>query len=143
MTNNPTNEYDAEIFSIGSSFENDSKTISVHTSVIGNKTGLIDGMNITGVVSLNNVTTPAVPNDAIVEAEGKNFIFILTNKKSSEQHEEKGNMNFERVEVVKGVSDMGYTAVTFVTEYPADTKIVTKGAFFINAKLTNTGGHEH
>jgi cobalt-zinc-cadmium efflux system membrane fusion protein len=37
--------------------------------------------------------------------------------------------------VLKGVSDMGYTAVTFVNEIPADAKIVTKGAFFVNAKF--------
>lgn len=161
LTNNPTNEYDAKIFSIGSSFENDSKTISVHASVTGNKTGLIDGMNITGMVSLNNVTTPAVPNTAIVEADGKCYIFVVTNKMPEEHHEEeesghqhsenesdhnqetKGSMNFEKIEVVKGVSDMGYTAVTFVKALPADAKIVTKGAFFINAKLTNSGEHEH
>ena len=38
---------------------------------------------------------------------------------------------------------MGYTAVTFVKEIPEDTQIVTKGAFFINAKLVGGGGHDH
>ena len=52
-------------------------------------------------------------------------------------------INFEKIEVIKGVSDLGYTAVTFITEFPANAKIVTKGAFFINAKLSNTGGHQH
>jgi len=161
LTNNPTSEYDAKVFSIGSSFENESKTISVHSTVTGNKKGLIDGMNITGIVSLNNVTTPAVPSEAIVNAEGKDYIFIVTDKKAEEHHDDqseehdhkatesthkeepKDNVNFERIEVVKGVSNMGYTAVTFVQDVPANSKIVTKGAFFINAKLTNTGGHEH
>ena len=45
--------------------------------------------------------------------------------------------------MVKGVSNMGYTAVTFVNDIHKDAKIVTKGAFFINAKLSNTGEHEH
>ena len=153
LTNNPVIEYDATVYSIGSSFENDSKTIAIHCNVTGNKTGLIDGMNITGMVSLNNVTAPAVPNDAIVNAEGKNYVFIVTDKKpkehrhESEAHDhsdnEKGNINFEKIEVVKGVSNMGYTAVTFVQSIPSDAKIVIKGAFFINAKLSNIGGHEH
>jgi len=47
------------------------------------------------------------------------------------------------VEVVKGSSDMGYTAVTPVKEIPADAQIAVKGSFFINAKLTNSGEHEH
>jgi multidrug efflux pump subunit AcrA (membrane-fusion protein) len=158
ITNNPSTKYDATVFSIGSSFENDSKTIAVHCRVNGNKKGLIDGMNITGIVSLSNVTTPAVPNDAIVNADGKYYIFVQTDKKAEEHHEEgeeegsqkegeekkhKNSKNFEKVEVLKGVSDMGYTAVTFVNEIPANAKIVTKGAFFVNAKLSNTGGHEH
>lgn len=155
LTNNPANEYDANVFSIGSSFENDSKTISVHAAVTGNITGLIDGMNITGMVSLNNVTMPAVPDDAIVNAEGKYFIFIVSDKKPEAHHEEeenetqhsekepKDNINFEKIEVVKGVSNMGYTAVTFMQEIPANAQIVTKGAFFIQAKLSNTGEEEH
>lgn len=161
LTNNAVREYDAEVFSIGAAFENESKTIPVHARVKGDKTGLIDGMNITGIVSLNNAVTPAVPNDAIVESEGKSYIFIRTAKTPPEPaHKEEGHdhsheeapkpahsegptLNFEKIEIVKGVSEMGYTAVTFVQEIPADAQIVTKGAFFINAKLTNVGEHEH
>lgn len=161
LTNNAATEYDAKVFSIGSSFENESKTISVHAAVTGNKAGLIDGMNITGIVSLNNITTPAVPNEAIVNADGKYYIFIVTDKKPAEHHEEKedghqhsenesgqqeepkDNVNFEKIEVVKGVSDMGYTAVTLVQDIPGNAQIATKGAFFINARLSNTGGHDH
>ncbi|AZB29633.1 efflux RND transporter periplasmic adaptor subunit [Chryseobacterium balustinum] len=157
LTNNPEIEYDAKIYSIGSSFENESKTISVHCSVTGNKTGLIDGMNITGIVSLDKSTTPAVPNEAIVEADSKYYIFIKTNKKPEEHTEEKGEhadekqahgkasntVNFEKIEIVKGSSDMGYTAITTVNEIPADASVVTKGAFFVNAKLSNSGEHGH
>jgi membrane fusion protein, heavy metal efflux system len=157
LTNNPTNEYDAQVYSIGSAFENESKTIPVHCTVKGNKKGLIDGMNITALVSLNDVTAPSVPNDAIVEAEGNTYIFVVTDKKPEAHKEEgatgnageekdktsKGNTRFEKIQVIKGVSNLGYTAITFVTEIPQNAKIVTKGAFFINASLTNTEGHGH
>ncbi|MBL0078719.1 MAG: efflux RND transporter periplasmic adaptor subunit [Bacteroidetes bacterium] len=175
ITNNAVEDYNAKIYAIGSLFEDDSKTVAVHAIVQGNKTGLIDGMNITAIVSLNNVTAPAVPTDAIVEADGKYFVFVVTDKKPEEHHEEEGAdehghehgstaeadehkhkedethnveketmTNFEKIEVVKGFSNMGYTAVTFVTDIPAGAKIVTKGAFFVNAKLTNKGeGHSH
>ncbi|KAA0128719.1 efflux RND transporter periplasmic adaptor subunit [Chryseobacterium sp. SN22] len=154
LTNNPETEYDAEIYSIGSSFENDSKTISVHADVTGNKTGLIDGMNITGIVSLNKTVTPAIPDEAIVEADGKFYVFIRTDKKREayESHQKEAgkpvetnpeSLNFKKVEVVKGSSDMGYTAVTPVKEISPDAKIAVKGAYFINAKLTNSGEHEH
>ena len=63
--------------------------------------------------------------------------------RKKDHKEDKTAKNFEKVEVLKGVSDMGYTAVTFVNEIPANAKIVVKGAFFVNAKLSNAGGHEH
>lgn len=153
LTNNPETEYDATIYSIGSSFENESKTISVHANVTGNKTGLIDGMNITGIVSLDKSTTPAIPNEAIVEADGKYYIFVQTDKKAEKHSEEKDHkneikepvktMNFEKIEIVKGSSDMGYTAITSISTIAPHAKIVVKGAFFVNAKLSNSGEHEH
>lgn len=153
LTNNPETEYDAKIYSIGSSFENESKTISVHANVTGNKEGLIDGMNITGIVSLDKSVTPAIPNEAIVEADGKYYVFVQTDKKAEAHEEEKGHekettehskaMTFEKIEVVKGSTDMGYTAITPVNNIAADAKIVVKGAFFVNAKLSNSGEHEH
>jgi membrane fusion protein, heavy metal efflux system len=133
LTNNPTHEYDAVVFSIGSAFENESKTISIHCEVDGDKTGLIDGMHITAIVSLNDVTTAAVPNDAIVESDGKYFVFLV-NKTNSDAEK---NTSFTKLEVVKGPSHIGYTAITFIKDVAADCKIVTKGAYFINAKMTN------
>lgn len=163
LTNNPDTEYDAKVYSIGSSFENESKTISVHANVIGNKIGLIDGMNITGIVSLDNSTNPAIPDEAIVEADGKYYIFVQTHKKVEEHTEEKDThghtneqesgkkhtdeqshrMSFEKIEIIKGSSDMGYTAITVVKPILSDAKIVIKGAFFVNAKLSNSGDHGH
>ncbi len=140
LTNNPIREYDAEIYSIGTTFENESKTITVHAHIVGNKEGLIDGMNITGVVSLDKATSPTVPDNAIVESAGKYYIFIVKNTKT--EHNQL-HTYFERIEVIKGVSDMGYTAITPITDIPANTKIASKNAFFINARLTNSGEHEH
>lgn len=94
LTNNPETEYDAKVYSIGSSFENESKTIAVHCTVIGNKTGLIDGMNITGVVSPDHSTTPAIPTEAIVEADGKFYVFIQTDK--NRKHMRKQNQKIKR-----------------------------------------------
>lgn len=150
ITNNSGQDYNAKVYSIGAAFENDSKSIPVHATVQGNKSGLIDGMNITAIVSLNNVTTDAVPTEAIVSSEGKEYIFVITDKKAQEEPDEEESKseepkakelttNFEKIEVAVGVSNMGYTAITLVKDIPINAKIVTKGAFFVNAKLTNKG----
>ena len=131
LTNNPGKEYDAQIFSLGSSFEGESKAVSVHAKVLSNKTGLIDGMNITAVISLEKATVPAVPSDAIVSYQGKDYIFIVAGKAGE------GETGFEKIPVVKGTTDVGYTEVTLLKGISPGTKIVTKGAFFILAKMTN------
>lgn len=136
VTNNPGKEYDAEIFSLGSSFENESKAVSVHALVKGDKTGLIDGMNITANISLDKATLPAIPTEAIVNFQGQDYIFIVdsVDTKVNETH-------FRRIPVVRGTSDVGYSEITLLKEIPADAKVVTKGSFFILAKQTNTEGH--
>lgn len=157
LTNNPGKEYDAKIYSIGTAFASESKTIPIHAVVFGNKEGLIEGMNITALISIGTSVLPAVPTDAIVSNGGQDYIFVRTEAKPEEQHEEdehkeekkeeghkdEPSVSFERVQVVKGSSDVGYTEIMPVKNLPPKTPIITKGAFFVMAKMTNTGGHEH
>ncbi len=167
LTNNPGKEYDAEIFSIGAAFESGSKTIPVHAKVSGDKTGLIDGMSITALVSLDKSTVPAIPTDAVVSYQGQDYIFIVTDEHAEDEHvaggkdtvrkqaadphahkEEGGHKEdagvvFEKIPVVKGTTDVGYTEITLLKEIPAGSKVVVKGAFFVLAKMTNAGEGEH
>ncbi|PPL02169.1 efflux RND transporter periplasmic adaptor subunit [Parapedobacter indicus] len=140
QTNNPTKNYDAEIYAIGAAFENDSKSIPVHCTVSGDKTGLIDGMNVSALISLDNVMSMAVPDEAIVDAQGKSYIFVVTDTSTEQQA---SVTHFERIEVVKGTADMGYTAITPVRTLDEANQIAVKGAFFINAILSGTAGHSH
>ena len=140
LTNNPGKEYDAQIFSIGSSFANESKTIPIHAEVKGDKAGLIEGMSITALISIGKETAPAVPSQAIVNYQGQDYIFVQA--KDSAESKDSSEIIFERVPVVKGVSDVGYTAITLLKDIPSETSIVTKGAFFVLAKMTNVGEEE-
>jgi membrane fusion protein, heavy metal efflux system len=174
LTNNPGVEYDAKIYSIGAAFVNETKTIPIHAMVEGDKTGLIEGMNITAVISLGDAVVPAVPSDAVVSLQGQDYIFIQTEAKADEhdheaskskeaehthpegeQHDhehteeadvepEHNEVTFERIPVRKGVTSVGYTEITPLKELPSNARIVTKGAFFLIAKMTNAGeAHEH
>lgn len=170
LTNAPGKEYDAQIFSLGSSFEGESKAVSVHAKVMGNKTGLIDGMNITAAVSLEKAKVPAVPTDAIVNLLGQDYIFIVTDPHSEDEHHKERNaddaskhdegerhdhkeskaksagsvVTFEKVAVAKGTTDIGYTEITLLKPIPQNAKVVIKGAFFVLATMTNAGGeHAH
>lgn len=159
LTNNPGKEYDARIFSIGTAFTDASKSVPVHAEVQGEKSGLIEGMNVTAIISIGNRTAIAIPTEAIVTNGGKDYIFIQTDKqpetheKSAEEaaHKEEGHkeekhvntINFERVQIVRGATDLGFTEIQPVSELPANAMLIVKGAFFVMAKMTNTGEHEH
>lgn len=142
ITNNPVDEYDATVYSIGSSFSGQSKTVAVHCRVKGNKQGLIDGMNVTGIVSLTRATTPAVPTTAVVEDSGRDYVFVVKGAASTNSGK-RGATTFKKVEVIRGTTEAGYCAVTPVADLPANARIATRGAYFINAKLVNAGEHDH
>lgn len=149
LTNNPKEPHYAKIYSTGSTFENDSKTILVHAKVVCDKTNMIDGMNISANVSLSSATVAAVPNEAIATHEGQDYIFVVkpeaphVHTDEPHDHHDEGT-SFERIPVILGISNSGYTQITGLDNIPANAKIVTKGAFFILAKMTNSGeGHSH
>ena len=164
LTNNAGKEYDAKIYAISNTFEQNTKAIAIHAVVEGDKIGLIDGMSITALVSLENATVDAVPTDAIVNFQGQDYIFIQTDahaetehhkENDGDKHDEHGHshkeaekesndkLTFERIPVRKGTTDVGYSEITVLKEIPANAMIAVKGAFFILATMTNSGEHEH
>ena len=135
LTNSAGKEYDAKIYSIGTAFANQSKTIPVHAVVMGNKAGLIEGMNITAIISIGNAVLPAVPSEAIVSNGGQDYIFRIKKEDAKETV-------FERIAVAKGVSDVGYTEITPVHDLKPGSAIVIRKTFFVLAKMVNTGDED-
>ena len=152
LTNNAGKEYDAEVYSIGTAFANDTKTIPIHAIVKGDKTGLIEGMNIVASISIGTALRPAVPADAIVSYQGQDYIFVAiggaaknaaaTDSSGKKEAAENKSFQFKRVAVVKGVTDVGFTEITVIENLPPGTKFISKGAFFALAKMTNIGEAE-
>ncbi|MBK7880697.1 MAG: efflux RND transporter periplasmic adaptor subunit [Saprospiraceae bacterium] len=169
LTNNPGKEYDADVYAISNTFEPNTKAVAVHAMVKGNKQGLIDGMSITALVSLENATVDAVPTNAIVSHEGQDYIFIVTdahkevehhseNETTEHKHDEHGHdeyghdhteklepqhseegTTFEKITIRKGTTDVGYSEITLLKEIPGRSQVVVNGAFFILAKMNNKG----
>ncbi|MCC6383652.1 MAG: efflux RND transporter periplasmic adaptor subunit [Bacteroidia bacterium] len=163
LTNNPGKEYDADIYSISNTFEPNTKAVAVHATVKGDKHGLIDGMSITALVSLDQATVDAVPVKAIVNYDGLDYIFIVKDSSAfsiqslhnqpvdghlHQASSQPVNLNtettFKRILIRKGTTDVGYSEITLLEDVPPGSWIVTNGAFFLMAKITNQGEeHEH
>jgi hypothetical protein len=54
-----------------------------------------------------------------------------------------GYVIFERIPVRKGTTDVGYSELALLKEIAPNSIIATKNAFFLLAKMTNSGEHEH
>ena len=83
-----------------------------------------------------------MPTTAVVEDSGRDYVFVVKGAASTSSGK-RGATTFKKVEVIRGTTEAGYCAVTPVADLPANARIATRGAYFINAKLVNAGEHEH
>jgi cobalt-zinc-cadmium efflux system membrane fusion protein len=93
-----------------------------------------------------------LPENAIVLAEGRKFIFLLdhsphhSNEISEENHPDDEEIEFVRLEVSTGATQLGFVEVTPLSAIPKDCKIVINGAYYLQSHLQKSeggGGHEH
>ncbi|MDR0815677.1 MAG: efflux RND transporter periplasmic adaptor subunit [Bacteroidales bacterium] len=141
LTNRPNVSLKAVVYDINKSFEDESRAIIVHTKII-DKRGfeLLPGMYVTGLINVGKQKTDAVPNDAIVSKDGKKYIFVLEDE---EEDEHGKSYHFIPVEVITGISELGFTQVTPFGELETDAVIVKSNAFYIGSMSSEHGEHEH
>jgi len=137
LANNAAQNYQAKISMINKSLD-ENRTIPVHAQVIGSKDLLAEGMQAVAYIHAGSSLQQSLPVEAIINEEGKDYIFIDRGFDKAE-----GVYKFEKVEVSKGLSDGKYAAVTSTKALSATDKVVAKGAFFVNAVLSGSQGHEH
>lgn len=140
---------EGEIFGINKSFENDTKALTVHASIKNENHELIPGMYVNALIDVGEQTTTVVPVDAVVKSEGKEYIFILvktpTNdvaKENNAKEKSESVYSFKMIEVVTGVSDLGFVEIKPVDEIPQNARVVIKNPFFILSKAKEGEGGE-
>lgn len=157
LTNQNNKEIVGRIYGINKSFEDESKGIIVHAVIENANTfGLIPGMYVTALISVGSAQLQAVPVDAVVRSEGKNYIFVVEegaeaheeekpadaqNKEEAEEHEH--GIHFKMMEVATGVSELGYIQITFLEKVPEKPKVVVKGANYLLSKSKGPASHDH
>ncbi|MCP9748326.1 efflux RND transporter periplasmic adaptor subunit [Lacihabitans sp. CS3-21] len=151
LTNQGNQEIIGRIFSVGKSFQNESKSVAVHADINNSTIGLIPGMYVNALIDIGKNDVETLPIDAIAKAEGKEFIFIQESDEkheAGEKHEENEKENtdtgvhFKRIEVKTGTTQLGFVQVTSLQEIPAGAKIVTKGAYYLQATMSNAEGDD-
>ena len=162
LTNQDNTEIIGKLFSVGKAFENETKSVAVHADILNEKQLLIPGMYVNALIDVGSNNVQALPVEAVVKADGREFIFILEETTEAAAHDEKEghdhddahaheeqagkSYHFQRIEVKTGTSQLGYVQVTPLQRITADAPIVLKGAYYIQSHLLKSeggGGHAH
>lgn len=100
----PGRRIDGKVRSVGKTFAQDSKAISVRVSLDGNVAGVIAGMYVRGRIASDEQKRNAVREDGIVDEGGKSYVFTAEKKNTQ--------WIFTPVEVSKGKTEDGFVELT-------------------------------
>jgi membrane fusion protein, heavy metal efflux system len=124
---NPEKKYPCKIILIGKDFSND-RSVEVHCHFANYDKSLVPGMYMNAEIEVKSDSVFALPSDAIVNYENKQYVFIS-----------KGDNQFEIREVKTGNSENGFTEIRLSdNQNLKDDILVTKGAYTLLMKMKNT-----
>lgn len=154
---NETKERMATVYLIGREISAD-RTIRIHCHIDKEDKDMLPGMYLKAIVETGGTSVTALPNEAIIDFQGKKYVFIKTEEghgddegnqtkegsKGGSEHKEEGQ-HFMMQEIVVGNSELGYTEVTLPEGWNNENKVVVKGAYAILSKMKNSEeeGHAH
>ncbi len=151
LTNQSKEPIKGLIYGINKSFENDTKAVIAHVRIDnGARRNLIPGMYASALINVGQQRVLAVPQDAVVSAQGKSYVFVAEEgEHAHDTHEDakdevqEDHYSFKRQEVVTGVSELGYVEIKPLTPFPAGVQIVTRAAFYLQSKAVGGVEHDH
>lgn len=137
----PKTEFPAEIFAVGTTFEEDPKAVSVHAEILGDKPKvLLPGMYVKGRILLGDESRLSIPEAGVVRSEEGHIIF------SAEEATENGKRvyHFEPVPVSVGIAEHGWVEVTPLKPRPKGTLYALNHAYTLLSEMEKgEGGHGH
>jgi len=134
--NNETEQHEAVIYQTGKSISAD-KTYKVYASVPGVCKNVLPGMYVNAIIESTGNKVAALPTDAVVSFDDKDYIFIFDKDKVEAG---KPFTEYRMIEIHKGVTDNGYIEVILPEGFNIQTaKVVIKGAYNLLSAKKNAG----
>jgi len=131
LPNENGNERSAKVHLIGREISSD-RTVRIHGHLDKEDIELLPGMYIKARIEVGENKTLSLPEKAIVQNAGKNYIFIKINS------EHKDEFAFKMIEVEVGVSENGFTEVMLPKDVSLSADVVVNGAYDLLSKLFNS-----
>ncbi len=129
--------YEAEIHVIGKEFNEENKTVRVHAHLQGEQPPFIRDRFAEVRIWLDDATVTAIPESALVREGELHYVYAVDSSGV-------GALAFTPLRVNPGVTEAGFTAIRFVDPLPAGARLVTEGAYFVQAQaMASDLAHEH
>ena len=114
--------FNAEVHLVGKSIEGNDRTINIHGHLDDAiKQKLLTGMFVEAEIIINSKKGLAIPSEALVTENNKNFVLLLDN--------EKNGYSFKKVSVTIGEKSEKFVEIIPNTVINASSRILTKGVF--------------
>lgn len=133
---NEEEAHEAVISQTGKSVSDD-KTFRVYGIVTSSCKNLLPGMYVNALIEESDLKVTALPSEAVVSFDDKDYIFVFEKEK-----EEEGNAMTEYMiyQVKKGATSSGYTEITLPEGFDNNSaKVVIKGAYNLLSAKKNAG----
>lgn len=117
--------FNAEVHLVGKSIEGNDRTINVHGHLDDAiKQKLLTGMFVESQIIIDSKKGLAIPKDALISENQKNFVLLL-------KKEDANGYSFEKVPVEKGATSENFIEILPNDQINANSKLLTKGVFDI------------
>lgn len=123
--NNPQQKYPCEIILISKDISAQEHSAEVHCHFEKYDKTLLPGMYMNAIIETKQTQVPALPQEAVVDFEGKSYVFVVQN-----QHQ------FQMTEVTTGKAENGFVALSGTESLEGKT-IVIRGAYTLLMQLKN------
>jgi cobalt-zinc-cadmium efflux system membrane fusion protein len=142
---NETLERTATVYLIGREIGAE-RTIRIHSHIDRKDRDLLPGMYLKAIIETGGDSVNALPNEAIVDYQGKKYIFVpienMHEKKPTNKTHVSGGQQFNMIEVRTGKSESGFTELVLPEDSTMDRRVVIKGAYSILSKIMNSEEEE-
>lgn len=136
----PNSELSATIYSVGKQFEQNPKAVHVHAEIDQKENFLIPGMYIKASIETSQDKVLALPEEAIVQDEGKPYIFTV----KSQLENGETNWYFKAVEIRTGIKYNGWVEIKLLEPLPEGTTVAWNKAYYlISEKNKSQASHGH
>ncbi len=136
MINNESEQHEAVVYQAAKSISEDN-TYKVYATVSSLCKNIMPGMYVKADIETSTNELTALPDEAIVNFDDKDYIFVVERNKIENG---KPFTEYKMVEIVKGVSNNKMTEVKLPLNFDINsTKVVLKGAYNLLSAMKNAG----